>query len=392
MTSEEQVGRIHAFFRAVFSPDDLVEVRGLGSREFGTMRLLTADLFLAAKAAAKMEQNGANVYFTLNPVARDSWYARRAVPDGPCRHVTRTVRDNEIDCRNLYLIDLDPDRPSGTASSAEQRMQAAATADAVQAYLTSQHWPEPIRLDSGNGMHLLYRGDRCSANGDILKYALKGLAAKFNGSCKVDTSVFNAAQISRVPYTLNRKAGCRAKVLRMPEVFTPFTHGLVCRIANEGGYQMDYGARHRTGGSGTLAIDEDGVHELIDEFADYLELDRVTERDGIVYFALASCPFKSGPHRGQDVGAGKTAILLRPDSIGFKCFSDDCNGRSFVDLLRFLHGKTGRWPSMPIWEDDLKKLAERWGGIETIIGDPEPQKTERTVTAEEFTRLLGAKT
>ncbi|MEG9437562.1 hypothetical protein JAO29_15535 [Edaphobacter sp. HDX4] len=99
----------------------------------------------------------------------------------------------------------------------------------------------------------------------------------------------------------------------------------------------------------TLLIDEGGVHKLIAEYPEQLELSGVSRDGAVIYFALASCPFAGRPHRDQFVGQGKTTILLRPDSIGFKCFSDDCADHTFAELLRHLRDSTGRRPSMSIW-------------------------------------------
>jgi hypothetical protein len=82
---------------------------------------------------------------------------------------------------------------------------------------------------------------------------------------------------------------------------------------------------------------------------------------------LAVCPFKGTPHRGQDVGSRKSCILLRPDGIGFKCFSDDCSHLTFLDLLRHLRDQTGRWTSVAIWEEDWEALETRWGGIDHLV-------------------------
>jgi hypothetical protein len=54
-------------------------------------------------------------------------------------------------------------------------------------------------------------------------------------------------------------------------------------------------------------------------------------------------------------------LILRPDSIGFKCLSSKCTDGTFVKLLHLLHEKTERWPSMPIWEDNIDDLDRRWG-------------------------------
>ena len=73
---EIQVRNIEHFLRTLFEPGDIIEIRGLGSPKYGTMRILTRDFNRAARAAVKMSAEGADTYFGLNPVAADSQYAR----------------------------------------------------------------------------------------------------------------------------------------------------------------------------------------------------------------------------------------------------------------------------------------------------------------------------
>ena len=382
MTPQERILKIHHFLSTIFQPGDLIEVQGLGSDHDGTLRLLTSDFLLAARTALGMEKRGADVYFALNPVNPASKYAQRATKDEPQRRVRRgmTVSARDIASRNTYLVDVDPRRPSGTAASTEQRAAGRATAHQVRDYLATREWPEPILIDSGNGGHLLYRGDRCSADGDTLALALKTLNDKFGDTCAIDASVHNPNRISRMPYTLNKKAGRMSSVISYPLQWVPVMHGKIYSLAIAGGhYREDYGTRRAVTEKTELLIDEDGVHALIDEYPKILDLDRVTYEGDITYFALASCPFKGGPHRGQDVGAGKTAIILRPDGIGFKCFSDDCADHGFVDLLRLLHKQTGHGHLYPYGRNRMTwRTWRRNGAASSLLGSRWTRKSRST--------------
>ena len=373
MTRGQRKEAILEFLNFVFAPRDLYELRALGSKEHGTMRWLGDQSMGAALAAGGMEERDGDVYYGLNPVKLDSVYASKTPHNEPFTNVHFTMGDKSADCRNLYLIDIDPVRPSGAAATEGQRGDAISTADDVQVFLSSRDWPEPTRIDSGNGIHLLYKGDRTSADGCILKFALKALAEKFDGSCKVDQSVFNAGRIARLPYTLNRKAQRRSTVISYPTKWEPLPAARVLHLGMEGGYQFDYGEPRKVVGS-KLAIDADGMDRFIHEYPNQLKLDAITQRDGATYFALSECPFKGAPHRGQDCGAGKTCIILWPDGVGFKCFSDDCSNHTFADLLRLLYGVTGRRPSMQIWDDNFEALEARWGGVVHVTSEDPEQK------------------
>src|SRR5882757_5349890 len=87
MTQLEQVSAIHSFLRVIFTEGDLIEVRGLKSDYDGTLSVLTDDLHLAARTASSMEKRGSDVYYTLNPISRESGLLTRVTRNAPSRHV-----------------------------------------------------------------------------------------------------------------------------------------------------------------------------------------------------------------------------------------------------------------------------------------------------------------
>ncbi len=91
------------------------------------------------------------------------------------------MRDLDVVGRNLYFIDCDPVRPSGTSSTQAELGTAIATVSEVQTYLISKGWPEPIRVLSGNGCHLLFCGDICNAASAAWAFLLKELDGMFAG-------------------------------------------------------------------------------------------------------------------------------------------------------------------------------------------------------------------
>jgi hypothetical protein len=105
MTRLEQVTAIHNFLRRIFVAGDLIEIRGLGSKDNGTMSFLTDDLYLGAKAAAAMEGRGADVYFTLNPISRESRFAERCVQRSkPYCHVKYTAGNADIAKQSPFAL------------------------------------------------------------------------------------------------------------------------------------------------------------------------------------------------------------------------------------------------------------------------------------------------
>jgi hypothetical protein len=392
----KRVELIERFFRTVRKPGELIEIRSWYDESTGIKRTdsgLFNNMRKAAIAAIRLNNEGQHTYFTLNPVNPESPYAKKRTLNKVIRRAYFTTGDNHLTCRRLYLLDFDPDRPGFKkfCSTDVEKVEAWVQAQAAMKYLSGLDWPDPIICDSGNGWHLYYLADDCAVGKEAtenVKDALRYLQTLYP---YLDTTVKNPARVSRVPHTVNRKNVSsterphrRAKLISYPEKFEPVMAGKVYQLAIKAGILTDDdGNRVKTSaakGESTLLIDEAGVEELIDEFPDQLELTRKTQAGDITYFALASCPFKGAPHRGQDVGAGKTTIMLRPDTIGFKCFSDDCSNHKFVDLLHLLHEQTGRWPETPIWEeDDLEVLEARWKcefDDETVAQDSTDEEEE----------------
>lgn len=372
------------FLKAVFHQGDIVEMRLIavdGTVYTGKFN----DLAHMAKVAAYLEHTlkPKATYYTLNPIRPEAaeWVGAAdwnvMIARGPA------ARDNQIARRNLYLVDIDSVRSSGTSATKEERQYAHAVMDEVRRFLSEHEFPEPICLDTGNGYALLYGTDHHNPTTATWPYLLKRLAERFdNEFAKVDTSVTNASRISRLPGTWNRKGENTperphrmCKVIHMPERPTRMTHVTVHKLATALGYTLQVDMP-RTRLNRRLLIDEDGVVQLIEEFPDQLELGRITHDGEVTYFELLSCPFNQGEHSNQRVGKGKTTLRLAPNSIGFCCFSDDCHDHTFGALLRLLKEETGRSPSMPIWAPaDLTTAIRRWGGVIDVEREETVQAT-----------------
>lgn len=150
--------------------------------------------------AASLSRHGYNVYTCLNPINPDFM--------GDMENEI-AVTDRDIARRSLMLIDLDRAGACSSPASDAEIEAAAAVAQAIALFLKTEHGIEVFRTMSGNGHHLYLPLADCP-NDDICKEwsqrLLKGLAKRFDtGSIKVDTSVYNAARITKVPGTIARK-------------------------------------------------------------------------------------------------------------------------------------------------------------------------------------------
>jgi hypothetical protein len=360
------------------SSRELVELRAFGPQDTKFSGIFSDPAAMSTNAAALNAKGLVTAtYFTLNPVAPEA-VLNPAALNKVNRRPLRTTRDNNVHRRRLYLIDVDPVRPSGVSATDGEKAEALAVINQIHEYLTKLGWTDPVVIDSGNGYHLLYQGDGCGATSKPWVYVLKYLERTFStDSAKVDTSVGNAAQISRLPGTWNRKGEDSAErphrmahVVSYPAKFEPLIHGHIYCLAANTGYEFPCDRAERYGGDKPeLLIDETGVRQLIQEFPEMLHLGYDVRRDDGVYFFLSECPFKGGAHRDQ---MGKTAIILRDDHVGFKCFSADCQDHTFGGLLKLLHKTTGRRPSMPIW--NTSREIEDWRYI--VFGMEPPGTTD----------------
>jgi hypothetical protein len=139
---------------------------------------------------------GQSVYYCINPVPVTQ---------------TKAAKDEHVVRRRWLLLDLDPVRAQGhqdeSATDAEKQA-VRRCADNIWEYLCMSGWPDPLWIDSGNGVHLLYRVDLPNdrASYDLVRGLLRALAARFDtAGAKVDVSVANAARIAKLPGTWSKK-------------------------------------------------------------------------------------------------------------------------------------------------------------------------------------------
>lgn len=148
------------------------------------------------RAALELNLQGFNVYMVMNPIRPD--FA------GP-----GAAKDVDIRYRDLLLIDIDRVGDTSVPANQDELDAAQALARKVRGETAKRGWSKPIVVMSGNGHHLYYVLDELP-NDDVatalISRTLNELAAKFNNEIVgVDTTVYNAARITKVPGTIMRK-------------------------------------------------------------------------------------------------------------------------------------------------------------------------------------------
>jgi hypothetical protein len=169
--------------------------------------LLPDDLDRVATVLAGINgHNAPAVYIVGNPL--DPALLGRG--RGAFHPAKATAADADVARRRLFYVDVDAERPSGINATHEQVAAAMArTAEAV-AWLGDAGFGRPwFHGTSGSGGMLLYRIDlpNDAESAALLAGCLAALAERFPADgIKIDTGVFNAARLFRVPGTVNAKS------------------------------------------------------------------------------------------------------------------------------------------------------------------------------------------
>ena len=147
------------------------------------------------KEALRLNQLDYNTYYVMNPIRED--------------FSGKSTTDADIEYRDLLLIDIDKVGHTGESSTNVELETASLLSEQIADYLASEGWDEPIRMMSGNGYHLYYILNELPNDLDhkkLVEGSLRELATKFNNDVvSIDTVVFNASRITKVPGTIARK-------------------------------------------------------------------------------------------------------------------------------------------------------------------------------------------
>jgi len=184
--------------------DSILELRALASDKVAIVKLFRADQFGSTddlkvafeQAALKLNERGYNIYTVMNPIKTD--------------FQVESARDEDIRYRDLLLIDIDRVGSPKQPATDKEVKAAKQLAKGIIAYLAALGWPnQPIQVMSGNGWHIYWQLDDLvndNETTELIKQTLKLLAKRFNNSeVSIDTVVYNASRITKVPGTVMRK-------------------------------------------------------------------------------------------------------------------------------------------------------------------------------------------
>jgi hypothetical protein len=201
-------GLLREAIARIAGPGQVVEVRALTDQFTHSGYFSDHDALVRSVEPLDADGSVHGIYVTLNEV-NPALLSRRANRiKMRLGKKDSTTSDADILRRRWLPIDIDPLRPSGVSSTDEEHGLALAKADEIARWIAGLGFPDPVRADSGNGAHLLYRIDL--PNGEaataLVKACLTTLDALFSDErVNVDTANFNAARIWKLYGTVSRK-------------------------------------------------------------------------------------------------------------------------------------------------------------------------------------------
>jgi hypothetical protein len=273
-----------------------------------------------AEAAFKLNQQGHNTYFTINPVCDD--ILARVEPNKIVFHPEITTDDNEIASRHWLFLDVDVKQSvRHIAATAEQHKAAYDCTQQIRQWLMEDfNWPAPVVVDSGNGYYPLFRiaEPNDEATKLLLERVLKAIASKYDGDgIKIDPVVFNASRLARIPGTVNRKGKNtearphrEAALVEVPSVIDVVTREQLAQVPTDS---------HKTNGEASPCAELPQVLEALPKRGITLK------QDGDKYF-LSECAFDPSHNGGTSV-----AIFAKG---GYSCYR--CKDKHWGDLLKLL--------------------------------------------------------
>lgn len=197
---------IYRAIRHLWTPGEVYELRILPPGGETASGYYNAAFRFAQDAASW--DGKAGIYWTINPVdpallARAENKLRKRTSKG------EATTDADIIRRRFLPLDIDPVRDVSPATHREHCEALALQGRIADSdFMASLGFARPVEMDSGNGAYLLYPIDlpNDTAARGMIKRCLEALASRFNcDRAHVDTSVYNASRIMRVPGTLNCK-------------------------------------------------------------------------------------------------------------------------------------------------------------------------------------------
>src|SRR5882757_7842247 len=278
------------------------------------------------------------IYATINPcVPALKARANNRLKD---RKVTATT-DDQIVNRQFLLLDADPDREGNVSGIPTNEREHQAALDFIQTAcdeLKKRGWPDPIKLDSGNGAYLLYALDIPAQDNGLIERVLKGFSQLDTEQVHTDLTTFNPSRIMRIPGTWNCKGDGTedrphriARIISVPSETRPVHTQLLEAIAvSTDNERIQPKQEQKIANKNTSHKKKSKSTLSAKDFIEKYELATVREepyKRGTKYL-LAECPFC---HETDHCACVYDTPFTEP-YIGFSCSHNRCKDLTGKDL------------------------------------------------------------
>jgi archaellum biogenesis ATPase FlaH len=368
--------QVYQWFDIMKNGNDLVEIRLIGTNKTASGYFSNPDTLIQE---IEPYTDSYNIYFTINKV-NPACYGREQ-KDKIVQRPKNTTNDSEIIGRDWVLVDLDAKRLSGVCSTNEEAIKAHKKGQEVYKFLMDNGFYEPVVVFSSSGIHLylkcaLINNDE---NTKLVKRFLEALSMLFSDEfVDVDTSVFNAARISRLPGSFSCKGASndkerpqrKCRFLSIPEEVK----------VNEREYFEKIAALYPEDVKPTRENNYSTEKFDLDSFIQKhgIQVSKIETVAGGKKYVLEHCLFNES-HRGKD------AVIFQRDTgeIAYHCFHNSCSHYTWRDVrlmyepdayskkdhqeLRFrqqYHGMMQPQPFTPLAESEEK--GKKWLGMGDI--------------------------
>lgn len=279
----------------------------------------------------RQDLRNSNVYITLqalNPAVCSKFQYCKLLEN------QSATSDSEVVAYNWLFVDLDPERISGVSSSSSELLAAAELAKKVNEFMQKLGFKAPVKAESGNGCHLLYKVDlpNTEENKNLLHRCLETLSLLFdNDRVKIDTVNFNPSRICKLYGTVAQKGQHteerphRMAIMKNAagEKIEVTDNGVLKKLAAL--YPVSEPAPRYNGYQQREEFDVESF--LRDHSISY----KLQNYNGGVKYVLESCPFDSS-HKAPD-----SAVFKASDGrLGFKCLHNSCAGYDWKAFRKLL--------------------------------------------------------
>lgn len=267
-----------------------------------------------------------NIYMTLNSINAACY--DRIQKNRFEKNAKATTSDHDVVGYDWLMIDLDPQRPSGTSSTDEQIEKAKEQGNKIYQFMRNLGFSKPLFANSGNGVHLLYRIrlKNSDENRKLIEMSLKTLNMLFaSQEIDVDMKNFNQSRVCKLYGTTAQKGANSAErphrmsyIIGNPESIEvndiKYLQKL-CDLYPKEEKPQKYNNYHPR---------EFDLEEWMNKYG--LRYRKSSYADGVKYI-LDCCPFDSN-HKGKDACIFQSKI----GAIGFHCFHNSCIDKTWKDV------------------------------------------------------------